>query len=223
MDLETTITFLEARDTGKRDLAQLGSGGLASQVHQVKVQGKCWRCRQEGHHGNDKPEVRKKMCKAFSTKCTKCDEVGHFAKFCRPPRPAGGKPKGEHVKSQNMGVMHHTIDYLQKCKDSKLQPYVAALTADTGAQANILGLNHLNKLGLNIGCLHRSATIMDCTNSSQTEVIGAFLGCIRGNCEITGRTMVHRGMVYVIEGDIITNGTERFGSDIEGIPKDRTV
>ena len=136
MDLDTTITFVEARETGKRDLAQLGSGGLASQVHQVKVRGKCWRCRQEGHHGNDKPDVRKKMCKAFSTKCTKCEEVGHFAKFCRPPRPAGGKPKGEHVESQNMGVMHHTITtintYLcqnkmstktvskQKCKDSKL-------------------------------------------------------------------------------------------------------
>ena len=115
------------------------------------------------------------------------------------------------------------FDYVRKCKDSKLQPYVAASTADTGTLANILGLNHLNKLGLNIGCLHRSATIMDCANSSQTEVIGAFLGCIRGNCEITGRTMVHRGMVYVIEGDIITNSTERFGSDIEGIPKDRTV
>ena len=90
------------------------------------------------------------------------------------------------------------LDYVQKCKDSKLQPYVAASTADTGAQANIL-----NKLGLNIGCLHRSATIMDCANSSQPEVIGAFLGCIRGSCEITGRTMVNRSMVYVIEGDII--------------------
>ena len=207
------------------------------------------------------------MCKAFSTKCTKCEEVGHFAKFCRPPRPAGGKPKGEHIESQNMGVMHHTIttintnlcqnkmstktvskqnikswkknrinvtlkneefdhylnkyverkpapppkinvsikldirsykthdppleckialDYVQKCKDSKLQPYVAASTADTGAQANILGLNHLNKLGLNIGCLHRSATIMDCANSSKNEVIGAFLGCIRAAARSRG-------------------------------------
>ena len=29
-----------------------------------------------------------------------------------------------------------------------------------------------------------------------------FYGCIRGESVMTGKTLVHRGMVYVIEGDI---------------------
>ena len=41
---------------------------------------------------------------------------------------------------------------------------------------------------------------MDC---AVTGAIGVFLGYIRGECEVTGRILVHRGMVYVIERDII--------------------
>ena len=83
-------------------------------------------------------------------------------------------------------------------KVSVLRPYIVASTADTGAQANILGLNHLNKFGISVGCLHRTPTVLDCANATETDVVGVFLGCIRGECKATGKTMVHRGMVYVI-------------------------
>ena len=84
-----------------------------------------------------------------------------------------------------------------------LRPYIVASTADTGAQANILGLNHLNKFGISVGCLHRTPTVLDCANATETDVVGVFLGCIRGECKATGKTMVFRGMVYVIEGGVI--------------------
>ena len=44
---------------------------------------------------------------------------------------------------------------------------------------------------------------MDCSNSTVTEAIGVFFGCVRGQSEVTGKMLVHRGMVYVIEGDIV--------------------
>ena len=38
--------------------------------------------------------------------------------------------------------------------------------------------------------------------ASATGAMGVFYGCIRGKSVLKGNTLVHRGMVYVIEGDI---------------------
>ena len=66
MDLNTTVAFVEVRETGKRDLVQLGGcGTLASKASLVQVQGKCLRCVQAGHNGKAPPAVRKTPCKAF--------------------------------------------------------------------------------------------------------------------------------------------------------------
>ena len=70
MDLDETVAFVEARETGKGDLVLLGGVPLASQANGVQVQGKCWRCGPEGNNG-----------KAFTSKCQKCSQVGHFTKF----------------------------------------------------------------------------------------------------------------------------------------------
>ena len=83
-----------------------------------------------------------------------------------------------------------------------INPYLSAPTADTGAQVIILGHSHSSKIGLNISCLPRTATVLDCANASATGAMGVSYGCIRGKSGMTGKTMVHRGMVYVIEGDI---------------------
>ena len=42
-----------------------------------------------------------------------------------------------------------------------INPYLAAPTANSGAQVIILGHNHLSKIGLNISCLHRTAAVLD--------------------------------------------------------------
>ena len=44
---------------------------------------------------------------------------------------------------------------------------------------------------------------MDCFNDTATGAMGVFFGCVRGKFVVTGKMLVHRGMVYVIEGDIV--------------------
>ena len=83
-----------------------------------------------------------------------------------------------------------------------INPYLSSPKADTGAQVIIRGHNHLSKIGLNTTCLHRTAAVVNCANASATGAMGMFYGCIRGKSVMTGKTLVHRGMVYVIEGDI---------------------
>ena len=56
---------------------------------------------------------------------------------------------------------------------------------------------------MNISCLHPTETVMDCANVTATCALKVFFGYIRGKSAVTGKTLVHRRMMYVIEGDII--------------------
>ena len=48
-------------------------------------------------------------------------------------------------------------EYAKKlARSTMVSPYLRASTAETGAQVIILGHNHLDKVGLNISCLHRT-------------------------------------------------------------------
>ena len=67
----------------------------------------------------------------------------------------------------------------------------------------ILGHNHLESIRLKIPCLHKTSTVLDCANLTVTGAMGVFYGCVRGKSATSGRTLVHRGMNYVIEGDIV--------------------
>jgi hypothetical protein len=83
--LADTVTFVEARETGKRSLAGL-SGTLAGQsIHGVRdfSKFKCWNCGELGHKGDAPLPVRKKLCKAFDKKCDKCGKTGHLTKLCK--------------------------------------------------------------------------------------------------------------------------------------------
>jgi hypothetical protein len=59
MNLDETVTFVEARETGKRDFVYLSCGILASQSNLVQVQGTFWRCGQKAHHDNAAHDIRK--------------------------------------------------------------------------------------------------------------------------------------------------------------------
>ena len=67
----------------------------------------------------------------------------------------------------------------------------------------ILGHNNLEKIRLNILCLHKTLTVLDCASSTATGAMGVFFGCARGKSVTSRKTLVHRGMIYVIEGDIV--------------------
>ena len=78
-------------------------------------------------------------------------------------------------------------------KSSDITPKFITSTADMGTQVIILGHNNSEKIGLNISCLHKTAT----------GDMGVFFGCVRGKSVASGKTLVHSGMIYVIEGDIV--------------------
>ena len=83
MNLEDTVAFVEAREIGKQDVQILGGGPSCGQINAVLVQGKCWRCGQEGHNGRAPAPVRKASCKAFNSTCKKCGLVGHYIGVCK--------------------------------------------------------------------------------------------------------------------------------------------
>ena len=71
-------------------------------------------------------------------------------------------------------------EYVKKLsRYTLITPFLTATTADTRAQVIILGQNHLDKLGLNISCLHCTTTVMDCANATATGAMGVFFGCVR--------------------------------------------
>ena len=98
-----------------------------------------------------------------------------------------------------------TEEFLNKLKSrgEPMPPHQVTATTDTGAQAIIMGHTHLEKMGLDMSSLHMSSVTMDCANSTAMNALGVFYGYIRGKCRVTGNTLLHRGMVYVVEGDIV--------------------
>ena len=277
LSLDDTVAFVEARETGKRSLAGL-SGTLAGQtVNAVKDYSKlkCWRCGENGHRGDSQLHVKKKYCKAFNTKCTACNNTGHYTKFCKQKAGdkeekvkthsvvgicstadmrlhsammtyrLGTRSKQEKLRSielsneefdkfqekfiDRLAAMPPTVkvtirvdcdayykhvprlecmmldSFMKKMESSTeaILPYQFRPTADTGAQATVIGDEHLERIGLDISSLHHSKVTMDCANNMVLKTLGVFFGYIRGKSVLTGETFLHRGMVYVVKGSIM--------------------
>ena len=86
MLLDTTITFVEARETGKTATKILGGKLTSSQVNQVQEKmdlRPCKNCGQKGHGKSPNFETRMAKCPAHGKKCAKCQCEGHYAKVCK--------------------------------------------------------------------------------------------------------------------------------------------
>ena len=83
LDLDNTIAFIEARETGHKSATALGKPAIQTQVVRVENQNKCGRCGVSGHSPKDGSDVMKSLCKAYGKKCNKCKGIGHFQKMCR--------------------------------------------------------------------------------------------------------------------------------------------
>ena len=95
MDLDETVAFVEARETGKPNLVLLSGGHPPARLTGSRCRASaCWRCGQEGHNGKAPPSIRKTVCKAYTSKCKKCSQVGHFTKVCK--KTVDKKTKEEH-------------------------------------------------------------------------------------------------------------------------------
>ena len=109
LSLEDTLSYVEAKESGKRSASHLigdSSISAAAVVSSYKCQGKvrapsdptegkgsstCCNCGRTGH-GSSLQE-RSKKCPAFGKRCTKCNISNHFANVCRqssrrPTNPA---------------------------------------------------------------------------------------------------------------------------------------
>merc|ERR1712208_52656 len=76
-------------------------------------------------------------------------------------------------------------------------------TADTGAQVNILGVNHIQKLGLKMNCLLKTKMVVNCANDTPGDILGVFYARIQAKHSTTGINILVKSMVYVIEGSSI--------------------
>jgi hypothetical protein len=72
-------------------------------------------------------------------------------------------------------------------------------TADTGAQVNVLGTDHLEGFGMRVDYLLRSRMELNCANAARAGTLGIFLTRIKGKHCKTGKLIETKAMVYVIE------------------------
>ena len=74
------------------------------------------------------------------------------------------------------------------------------MSADTGAQVDTIGPQHLAKLGLDEEGLLRSSVGLFCADDSKATYLGVFLAKITGTSKETGQSKTVHTMIYVIRG-----------------------
>ena len=74
------------------------------------------------------------------------------------------------------------------------------MSADTGAQVDTIGPQHLAKLGLDEEGLLRSSVGLFCADDTKAHYLGVFLAKITGISEATRQSKTVHTMVYVIKG-----------------------
>ena len=96
--------------------------------------------------------------------------------------------------------------------DDQPSPHPAmTMVADTGSQVNILGADHIHRLGLSSDQLLPTNVELNCTNPTGTSVMGLFFPKVSGISVTSGTDMPARTMVYVFSGLKWTVSTEEGG------------
>ena len=104
MSLDDTITFIEARETGKKSIDVLSGSGLSSShVHKVNSSyksmkdnqsvrtRKCGKCGENIHNCKPGSKEFKEVCLASDFLCKRCNSRGHFPEFCKNLKKIDGK------------------------------------------------------------------------------------------------------------------------------------
>ena len=72
------------------------------------------------------------------------------------------------------------------------------LVADSGAQVDIIGVDHIHKIGLIQEQLLLTRVSLDCANATETGELGVFFAKISGRSVVTGAETTARSMEDVI-------------------------
>ena len=116
MPLDTTITFVEARETGKTALKILGGKLTSSQVNQMQERvdlRPCKNCGQKGYGKSPNLETRMAKCPAHGKKCTKCQHEGHYAKVCKSGKGDKKDNAQPDFKKGTAGTNHVTLNRME--------------------------------------------------------------------------------------------------------------
>jgi hypothetical protein len=111
---DATITFVEARETGKTALKILGGKLASGQINKVQQeredQRSCNYCGQKGHWKTPNIDLRKADCPAFGKKFTKCHQKGHYAGVCKSRKGDKKDDAQPDSKKTTAGTNHHQQD-----------------------------------------------------------------------------------------------------------------
>ena len=132
MSLEETISFIEAKEAGKRSAQRLlqsqGVAAARSQYRRAKnppappdqrrppaatPAGACQYCGQEGHGTKAPHSVRATSCPAFGRQCRNCRRRDHFTEVCRQQKTAAvtGASAATRHEDSDFGVLCGIADH----------------------------------------------------------------------------------------------------------------
>ena len=100
-------------------------------------------------------------------------------------------------------------DWYNGLVDNQQECVELTATADSGAQVDVIGTDHLKGLGLGISNLLRSRMTINCANNNPAGNLGVFFAKIKANHYKTGKLIETKSMVFVIEGDTVLLSTLR--------------
>ena len=111
MSLEEVVSFIEAKESGKRSANKLQqnshiASSSRSQYQKAKSrtvnqapEGPCSYCGKNGHGKNSSLAVRKRQCPAYGKTCAHCGLKNHFINVCR-------------IKAQGLSPIHCHMNIL---------------------------------------------------------------------------------------------------------------
>ena len=137
MPLDETITFVEARETGKTALKILGGKLSSGQVNKVQQEREDHRsCTYCGQKGPESPNIdlRKADCPAFGKKCAKCHQKGHYAGVCKMKDDKKDETPHDSEKT-TAGTHHSTINRMKMSEKT-------AKISKVSQQQNMKKLHH---------------------------------------------------------------------------------
>ena len=111
MPLDTTFTFVEARETGKTATKILEGKLTSSLVNQVQERvdlRPCNYCGKKGHRKSPNFDNGKAKCPANGQKCSKCQREGHYAKVCKSGKGDKKDDTQSDSKKTTAGTKHST-------------------------------------------------------------------------------------------------------------------
>jgi len=155
MSLEEVLTYVEAKEAGKRSQSALldieGAHGTSQYKSwkskkdtQVNKSSVCGYCGKGGHGRSPTIEERRRMCDAYDKVCNKCSIRGHFGAVCRGGKRRTKKRDDEtqessqvhdllcsasHNKTRQLHLDHHVFDGVSGWirKRSQPQPFLPLL------------------------------------------------------------------------------------------------